>query len=495
MQPGLRFHVNDSAQESWRSHAQIDIDRISYSTEFRRLAGVTQVVPPRHDHLLHDRLTHSIKVAQVAATLARRLLKKNENLQGVESLSQWVDPEHCYAAGLAHDIGHPPFGHAGEKAIQQVLEGASKDWGSRSFEGNAQSMRIVASLSFRKEDISGGLDLTLRSLAGLAKYPWLRGGHPAGIPKLADKWSFYPEEAEILSKLRDEGYLAVETEGRTVVAVHRWPEAEIMDWADDISYAVHDVDDFFRAGQIPLHRISTALKNAPTKIDWTATDFSFAGDDEETARALAFVRRKLTRIPINEGRLPTETEIGNAFDMVSQSLRIHFPVKRFDGSRQSQTSIQKFGSQLISALSDQCFLSVVSVHGKPRVTVGIHPVGRLVAEFFKALCRYFVIESSTLSTLQAGHAKNVETMYRALYDLASSWTESADRLVQARSIPSRLREYLRSDVEAGKSPEERLHISVVDYMCSLRDEQAVALTARFRGQQDGFGMSAGWLDA
>jgi dGTPase len=156
-------------------------------------------------------------------------------------VDRWVDPSHCYAAGLAHDIGQPPLGHAGEEALQEMLDASAEEglelWeddgtdvrgpvepaasdiqriASRSFEGNAQSRRVVAKLSMH-----AGLNLALRTLAGIAKYPWLRGHHPVGTDKLAKKWSLYLEERDILDRLVDVGFVRIESESRHCVGRRR----------------------------------------------------------------------------------------------------------------------------------------------------------------------------------------------------------------------------------------------------------------------------------
>jgi dGTPase len=504
-----------------RSDAEIDIDRVSYATEFRRLGGVTQVIPPQQDHLIHDRLTHSMKVAHVAAALARRVriaaedVKNEEDrkkLDGIDikSLSSWVDPNFCYVAGLAHDIGHPPFGHAGEKALQQLLgQEESQEEGSdsgeppqpqsRSFEGNAQSMRIVAKLCFRKEDEYKGLNLTYRSLAALAKYPWKQGENPSGVSKLEKKWSFYPEEADILDQLKTDEFIAVEESAtpNKNVRVHRWPEAEIMDWADDIAYAAHDLEDFFRAGLIPLHRIGLGLTAADEETAeetvWAKTGFHL--NDEEVAEALRFARHKMEKIPLGAGQSSTDF-VEPAFRVIKESLARHFPLAAFDGTRRAQVSVQKFGSAINVYLMLNCWLQTVWVNNKPRVEFVVDPTARLVAEFFKAICHYFVIQSSTVSTMQKGHALSVQVMFENLENMAIEWVErSVKPPTESRELPARLREYIRmQSATSEEDPREKIRIAVVDYICSLRDEQASALTSRFKGHRDAFGMAAGWLD-
>jgi len=524
-----RQHAQDErSAEQWRTHAQTDADRVWYSPEFRRLEGVTQVVPPQEDYVFHDRLTHSVKVAQVAATLARLVLWRAEHDAATRaelsdvSVEEWIDPDHCYVAGLAHDIGHPPFGHAGEHALQDLTDDAEGLTKERSFEGNAQSMRIVASLSFRKPQ-HNGLNLTLRSLAAIAKYPWLRGGHPQHITKLGKKWSFYPEESGILKELEREGFIHVEREpagslaatsddgGRrddadepesepAVAAVHRWPEAEIMDWADDISYAVHDLEDFYRSGRIPLHRLTTALTRVPKRFadsdSWNATSFEFAGDDEEVKEAFKFARTKMSKI-LDEDGAPLAAVVPAAFAQLVAVLSDFMPTNRFDGSRDAHVNLQKFASEAISYLSAQTRVEAFEVDGTQRVRFRVNAEARLVAEFFKAINQYYVIESSALATMQYGQNKALHRTVDALEVMAVNWV--GDQSAR-RTLPARLGEYLEANAEALQSRDASdqssiVTIAIIDYLCGLRDIQATILDSRLSGDRSSLSFSGAWLDA
>lgn len=503
--------------EDWRTDAQTDIDRISYSTEFRRLAGVTQVIPPQDDYLFHDRLTHSMKVAQVAATIARKLIHEARDNDGLRvaniDISDWIDPDYCYAAGLAHDIGHPPFGHAGEQALQEIfLRTGVAASEARSFEGNAQSTRIVASLSFRKVT-SVGLDLRLRTMAAIAKYPWRRHEHPHGIAKLALKWSFYEDEAWILTDLETENFIAVErtpappapqADGDEppatvrVQRVHRWPEAEIMDWADDVSYGVHDLEDFYKSGRIPLHRIRAGLRHSPDAsspgFNWSTTDFSFAQDDEEIRSAFVYARQKMERQLDDDGRSLAE-HIPAAFEVIKESLLRSMPVRRFDGSELASTTLQAFGSAAITYLTKSTWIDVIHVHGIPRVQFRVDPRARLVAEFFKSLCQYYVIESSMLTTMQAGQARIIRNLVEALRVLSES---SINR--GGVAIPARLETYLKrahaahARIGGDQKPGAATLVAIVDYICSLRDLQTSNLEATLTGRAHSLTFANTWLD-
>ncbi|WP_188757032.1 dGTP triphosphohydrolase, partial [Microbacterium lacticum] len=241
----------------------MDADRLLYSPELRRLAGVTQVISPQDDYVFHDRLTHSLKVAQVAQRLAQELRYRHKGVWKEDVLSSVLDPDVCYVAGLSHDLGHPPFGHAAEVQLQDLLAPTVGDEVlADSFEGNAQSFRIATRLSFRKQiddTTLAGLNLTWRSLAAISKYPWPKGGHPADQAKLAKKWGFYNTERKFYEHMLETGLIHPYGPDSPV---KQNLEAQVMDWADDVAYAVHDLEDFFRAGRVPLDRLSRSGNNA-----------------------------------------------------------------------------------------------------------------------------------------------------------------------------------------------------------------------------------------
>ncbi len=206
-----------------RLEPQRDRDRVLYSSAFRRLAGVTQVVAADEGDFYHNRLTHTIKVAQVARRVA-------EHLVNTAHAGAFIDPDVCEAAALAHDLGHPPFGHVGEMTLDECVVGQGLADG---FEGNAQSFRIVTRLALRRPDFPG-LNLTRATLAAILKYPWLRQERGSDQKRHA-KYGAYSTEADVLAWARE-----LAPSG----SLQRGVEAEIMDWADDVTYAVHDIEDF-----------------------------------------------------------------------------------------------------------------------------------------------------------------------------------------------------------------------------------------------------------
>lgn len=218
-----------------RSPFQRDRDRVLYSAHFRRLSGVTQVTSPLELHTFHNRLTHTLEVAQIARRISERLL-----LESPELVDQ-INPDVCESAALIHDLGHPPFGHNGEKSLDAIARRLDKS--SDGYEGNAQSFRIVTKLAVQ-EPVDLGLDLTAATLRASIKYPKLRDFGRDGQYIENSKFGIYQTENAEFERIF-EGY------DKGVPTL----EASIMDWADDVAYSTHDFYDFVLAGLIPLHHL------------------------------------------------------------------------------------------------------------------------------------------------------------------------------------------------------------------------------------------------
>jgi dGTPase len=240
----------DDEHES-RSQVAKDRDRIIHSGALRRLQRKSQIVGVQSNDFFRTRLTHTLECAQIGRGIALRSLKTDNILTVVEHPDHL--PDLIEAACYAHDLGHPPFGHNGERALQEMMIAHSRSL----FEGNAQSFRIVTSLEpkIRYAQRSCGLDLTRTTLKAILKYPWVEN---AGMLEEGAKRKFciYNEAAdlEVFAWL-----FAGEKPERTLAT-------EILEISDDIAYAVHDFEDGVWAGMIPLHLLLSGDTGAVTAL-------------------------------------------------------------------------------------------------------------------------------------------------------------------------------------------------------------------------------------
>lgn len=417
-----RFYPDKSPDN--RLTFQRDRDRILYTTSFRRLARVTQVVSSDEGHVFHNRLTHSLQVAQVGRRIAEKLQREAQKLNIASSLN--IDPDVVEAACLAHDIGHPPFGHIAEKELDAIARLRGLPDG---FEGNAQSFRIVTKLAMGSTE--NGLNLTRATLNAILKYPWAYAQNQAK----PDKWGCYEDDIQIFSWARQLG------PAKNVQS----NEARLMDWSDDVTYSVHDVDDFYRAGVIPLDRLVV--------------------DSEERERFYTgvFARRK--------DRLPKDMDelfLRGAFDSLMSVLNVREP---YTPTRESRIRLRRVTSTLIRDFVNAVQLDLSA--NPPQIFIE----KRRRAEIFmlKQLTWHYVIKNPALATQQHGQRVIVRQLFNAFYKAGTRSEVNID------FFPISLRELLPPVPTQTSSDRKKLAPAIIDFIASLTEEQAIATHHRIYG--------------
>lgn len=401
-------YVDEPAWSS-RSPYSRDSARIVHSAALRRLAGKTQVVGPASNDFIRNRLTHTLEVAQVGRELATEL---------------GCDPDIVEAACLAHDLGHPPFGHNGERALND----AAAEIGG--FEGNAQTFRLLTRLeakSFTRDGVSLGLNLTRATLDAASKYPWTlaeatvpSGRHGDGMPRAVHKFGVYADDLPVFTWMRSGAEAR-----RTCI------EAQVMDFADDVAYSVHDVEDGVVAQRIDL----TALGDADlrrqvwqTAREWYAPDVT--PDDLDAALS------RLARLPA-------------------------WPATPYDGSRRQLGGLKNLTSQLINrfCLSVRAAAEAEGLLGELRRYRGSLGVPTTTAHeivVLKGIAAELVMKAEGRASVMSAQ----RTLLAELVD--SIWSQA----------PEALDPMFQHDFEAARADAARRRV-VVDQVASLTDPSAV----------------------
>jgi len=364
--------------------------------------------------LFHNRLTHTLEVAQIARRIAERWVGEADDIA--------IDPDVVEAAALAHDLGHPPFGHIAEAKLDALLLREVPG----GFEGNAQSFRIITKLARRSEK-HHGLDLTRASLQAATKYPWPRG--TAG--KTHRKYGAYHPEATDFDWSRQglpDGQRAEQT-----------AEATIMDWADDVAYALHDVDDFFKADLVPLDRL--------------ARD----GGEQELFLTRTFARWQSE----SKTLLGDETDYRTA----AENLFAEFPSEPYSNSR-----AKGIMAMLVPIRINLYVTGLRLENGRIREDDDM----RREIDLLKSLTWTYVIEAPALAAQQEGQRRVIETLF-------NYFTECAAKNVHA--LPAWARSYLADDTLLSQHEnidKAQLRLAC-DVVASLSERQALALFSRLSG--------------
>lgn len=416
-----------------RSPGPRDRDRILYTSALRRLASVTQVVSPSEGHTFHNRLTHTLEVAQIARRLAEKFITDSREL--AESLGG-IDADVVEAAALAHDLGHPPFGHVAEQELDRCARDRHLEDG---FEGNAQSFRILVHGAAHREGYRG-LNLTRATLNAVLKYPWLRDVQdPQDSNKRFRKFGAYFADQAWLGFARG----TMDGPGQSV-------EAEIMEYADDIGYSVHDLDDFYRAGLIPLGLVA-------------------AGGDEYEA-----VMEDWKEDPRGDVRADEIEEHRDVF----LNLMKFIPTRElYRGTLSQRAALRAFTSAKIGQFVRAAVLRERDSEGR---AISVPRVLRLESEFLQRLVGHYVIRDPRLATQQYGQREII----RRLFDIYLDGVQRRDRNL----LPPRFSEDLQLLPKAGRKGDTPHPAEVrlaVDVVSSFTDTQAVVMYRRLIGTAPG----------
>jgi dGTPase len=375
-----------------RSGFQRDRARVLHSYAFRRLADKTQVVSPGAGAVDADfprtRLTHSLEVAQIARELGAAL---------------GCDPDITDTAGLAHDLGHPPFGHNGEEALNAV----AGDCGG--FEGNAQTLRILTRLEAKVLGPDGGsvgLNLTRASLDAVCKYPWARRSDTA-------KFGVYEADRPAFDWAR-----AGQPTGR------RCLEAQVMDWADDVAYSVHDVEDGVHSNHIALGVLDDEERQAICET--AAASYS--------AESVAQLAPALDRLL----ELPALVDLGS-----------------YDGSYRAQVASKRATSELTGRFTGAAVEATLAANAQSNARGAPEPLGRYAADLvvpagivaecalLKALALRYVMRRPGVQEAQAEQRRVLTELVAALSErgasglspvLAEQWHLAADEAGRLRVV-------------------------------------------------------------
>jgi dGTPase len=371
--------LDEPAKRGGRTEFMRDRARVIHSAALRRLAAKTQVAVPWENDFQRTRLSHSLECAQIGRELG-------------ESLG--ADPDLQDTACLAHDLGHPPFGHNGEEALAEI----AADFGG--FEGNAQSFRLLVRLEAKTVDSDGksiGLNLTRASLDGATKYPWPRSHNPR-------KFGVYDDDVEVFNWMR---------EGAPVDK--KCIEAQIMDWSDDCAYSVHDLEDAIFANQISVKNFDSDFQELYTVM---VRDYGSDATQEEAIDA----HKRLSAL----------------------SAWPHY----YDGTHRSLARLKDSTSQLIGRFVLAAELETRKVHGDgplSRYSADLEiPREQIIeVDFLKAIAGHYLINAAHSQDRYAKQQVIVSELVemlraRAGQELDSfflkSWNEAGDESARMRVI-------------------------------------------------------------
>ena len=435
------YPIDDDAPH--RSAFRRDYARLLHSPAFRRLQGKTQLFPSMEHDFFRNRLTHSLEVAQIAKSIALRLNDRYGYFRAYP-----IDTDLVETAALAHDLGHPPFGHNGERALDDCM----KERGG--FEGNAQSLRILSKLGKKEPQRSPevGLNLTHRTLAAILKYD-------KRIPIKRDDSElvkgYYDSEKELVQSIKK----SVLGKTGDVCDEFKTIECQIMDLADDIAYSTYDLEDALKAGFVtPLQMILAAQEDAV--YGPVIAKLGIDGETllEHTINLWLEPALEPKSLNLNAGQI--DIQQGRELALLSAAVHAKTQELAEDGTARTK---------LTSRLVDECVEGtevVVNDVVPPLSKVVLKPDLLRRVEILKHFVYELVTQSSNLKTVEYRGSEIVCEIFEALS------SKDGDKL---------LPDDYRKRVEAVNDEPSRCR-AICDFIAGMTDRYAIEFYGRLRSE-------------
>ena len=380
-----------------RSCFEKDRSKIIHSAAFRRLQGKTQVFSPSHADFFRTRLTHCLEAAQIG--------------KGIALNFQIVDLDLIELACFIHDIGHPPFGHSGELALKRLM----KDHGG--FEGNAQNLRIIDRLEVKYKQCRG-LNLTRSSIDSILKYSKCYSDVSKNNEKISD-WKFYYDDDESLIQWAKVG--APSIEDRSI-------ECEIMEWADDIAYSTHDLEDGIKSQLISYDKLQQLEPEIKSDLEDNGEyDYDIWED----------VKKIIEDLPYNSGKTHEE--------LCLRKESIACLINDFIGDAKCERRSN----------SENC-------DSRYKYTLSVNPTSEIKCKMLKTITRNLILNDPGLATLE----KKGQIVIGKLFEILNEDDPYVNKIFPVD---------VRKSINDGKYDRKRI---VCDHIASMTDNYALKLYSR-----------------